>query len=343
MYKLVVAAIGLIVFVTTTVAQEVGRGGASEPGQATPPGAGAGAGGRGRGPRPPAFIPDAPVLPHVAVDNPLPLPEGMSYGTVASVAIDSKGHIFVFHRADVPLVEFDARGRFVRGLLQGGSTRAHSVRVDRADNLWLVDTADQTVVKVNPQGQIVMTLGTKGVVGSGDADAAKPLFNVPSDVAIAANGDIFVSQGENGGPDPRVTRFTSAGKFVNTWSLAYTQGTRSNPHAIEIAPDALVYVADREVMRLRVFRQDGTPVREIQMRNPVCGLYIDSHQQLWIATGADGQFMKLDWNGNVLGYGGRRGTGVGETNEAHMLAVAPNGDVYVADSVGRRVLKFASP
>jgi len=298
-----------------------------------------GGGGRGRGARV-AFIPDAPVLPYAPVENPLPLPDGAMYGTVASVAVNSKGHVFVYHRVPVPLVEFDEHGTYVRAFGQQASNRPHSVRIDASDNIWLVDTADHTVVKLSPQGDLLMTLGTKGVVGSGDAAAAAQQFNIPSDVAIAPNGDIFISQGENGGPDPRVIRFTRDGKFVTTWSLAFKEGTRSNPHAIEVDRQGLVYVADREVMRIRVFQPDGTPVRDIQMQNPVCGLFFDRSQQIWISTGADGQMMHIDPAGKVLGYAGKRGTGLGETSEAHMLAVAPNGDVYVADTVGKKVEKF---
>ena len=136
------------------------------------------------------------------------------------------------------------------------------------------------------RGARVRTVGTKGVVGSGDEAAAQPLFNLPSDVAIAPSGDIFVAQGEAGGPDPRVIRFDRDGRFLTTWSLAYAEGSRSNPHAIEVDRNGLIYVTDREVMRIRVFQPDGTPVRDIQMENPVCGIFIDRDQQLWIATGA---------------------------------------------------------
>ncbi|MEO7192744.1 MAG: hypothetical protein ABI051_16980 [Vicinamibacterales bacterium] len=315
---------------------------AATPQQPTTPARGAqgGQGGRGGTPRV-IHIPDAPVLDYVAVANALPLPAGMTYGIVASVAVNSKGHVFVYHRMAVPLVEFDENGRFVRGMREGTATRAHSVRVDAADNLWLVDSGDHTVVKLSPQGDVLMTLGTKGVVGTGDAAAARQQFNIPSDVAIAPNGDVFIAQGEAGGPDPRVIRFDRSGTFITTWSLAFKEGTRSNPHAIEVDRDGLIYVADREVMRIRVFRADGTPVRDIQMENPVCGLFIDKDQQLWIATGADGQMMKIDRDGKVLGFAGRKGTGVGEMGEAHMLAVAPSGDVYVADSTGHKIEKFA--
>lgn len=301
-------------------------------------------GGRGRGGRggPPrvAFIPDAPALTHRVVEGALTLPADVTFGVIPSVAVNSQGRVFVYHRADTPLLEFEAGGRFARGLRQGTATRAHSVRIDSRDNIWLVDSGDHTVTKLSPQGDVLLTLGTKGVVGTGDADAAQSRFNIPSDVGFGPNGDIFIAQGEAGGPDPRVIRFDSTGRFINTWSLAYTQGTRSNPHAIEVDRKGLVYVADREVMRIRVFQPDGTHVRDIQMLNPVCGIYIDRDQQLWIATGADGRVMHIDWNGQVLGFAGRRGTGSGEMTEAHMLALAPNGDIYVADSVGRKVVKF---
>jgi streptogramin lyase len=267
----------------------------------------------------------------------------MAYGVVASVAANSAGHIFVFHRGEHPLVEFDAGGRFVRALPGVTAVRAHSVRVDADDNLWLVDVGEHTVTKFSPQGESLMTLGTKGVVGSGDADAAAGRFNLPSDVGIAPNGDIFIAQGEAAGPDPRIIRFDRTGRFLNTWSLAFAEGPASDPHALVVGRDGLIYVADRRVMRVRVFRPDGAPVRDIQLENLVCGIDIDRDNQLWISTGMDGLLMKVALDGRVLGIASRRGGGPGEMSEAHMVTAAPNGDVYVADTVGQKVLKFDAP
>lgn len=307
-----------------------------------PPAGGRGRGGRGGPPRV-AFIPDAPSLSHRIVEGALVLPPEHTFAVVPSVAVNSRGHVFVYHRGPIPVFEFDANGAFVRGLREGTATRAHSIRIDRDDNIWLVDSGDHTVTKLNPAGDVLLTVGTKGVVGTGDADAALSRLNIPSDVGFGANGDIFIAQGEAGGPDPRVIRLDRNGQFITTWSLAYTEGIRSNPHAIEVDAKGLVYVADREVMRIRVFQPDGTPVRDIQLQNPACGIFIDRNQQLWVASGADGQLLQVDWQGKVQAFAGRRGTGQGEMTEAHMVAVAPNGDVYVADSVGRKVVKFQKP
>ena len=285
-------------------------------------------------------VPDAPVLPYVAVEHPLVVPPDVTLGVIASVAVNSRGHIFLYQRMPVPVLEFDETGRFVRGLREGTQTRAHSIRIDASDNIWLVDSADATVTKLSPRGDVLLTLGTKGVPGRGDAAAARSVFNVPSDVAIASNGEIFVSQDEGGGPDPRVIHFDARGQFVNTWPLAYPDGTRSNPHSIEVDRDGLVYVADREVMRIRVFRADGTPVRDLQMPTQICGLFFDRQGHLWAATGFDGQVMRINPDGSVAGFAGKAGTGLGEMSEAHMLAVAPDGAVYVTDTVGRKIEKF---
>lgn len=312
----------------------------SAPATAAQRGAGGGRGGRGGTPRV-VFIPDAPVLDYALVQNPLPLPDGTAYGVVASVGVNSGGHAFVYHRSPVPIAEFDDKGTFVRGWRAGTDTRAHSLRFDAADNMWLVDSGAHTVTKVSPRGDVLMTLGTSGVSGSGPDEAARPLFNIPSDIAIAPNGDIFVAQGEAGGPDPRVIRFDRTGKFLATWSLAFSQGVRSNPHALAVDRNGLIYVADREVMRIRVFSPDGTPVRDIQMKNLVCGLFIDSANQLWVAAGTDGMILKVDWDGQVQGRMGTGGRGAGQIGEGHMLTVTPAGDIFLADSVNRVVHKFA--
>ncbi len=296
--------------------------------------------GRGRGAARPVHIPDAPRLDVRAVDNPLTLPPGTSFGVVAGVAVNSKGHVFVYQRTPVPLLEFDEHGRFLRALGESAAARPHSVRIDADDNVWLVDSGAHTVTKLSPAGDVLMMLGTPGVSGSGAEAASRPLFNIPSDVAIAANGDLFVAQGEGGGPDPRVIHFDRTGRFLNTWSLAYDGGPRSNPHAIAVDARGLVYVADRDAMRIRVFRPDGSPVREIQMANLVYGLCLAADGGFWIVTGTDGLLMRVAADGTVLGYTGRRGTGPGEFREAHMLALAPGGTIFVADTTGRKVEAF---
>ena len=109
----------------------------------------------------------APQLEYAAVANPLPLPDGTTMGAAASLAFDSKGHMIVFNRGSKPFVEFDANGRFVR-TFGDTFTRAHGLRIDADGNLWVTDVGAHVVVKLNRDGQVLLTIGTKGQAGAWD-------------------------------------------------------------------------------------------------------------------------------------------------------------------------------
>src|SRR5262249_48217936 len=159
-----------------------------------------------------------PVLDYAAVPNPLTLPEGKTMGVAASVAFDSNGHFIVFNRGPQPFVEFDANGTFIR-TFGDTFTRAHGLRIDAEGNLWATDVGAHVVLKLNRDGHVLLTIGTKGQAGAWDESAGTHLLNEPNDVAIGRNGDIFVAQGHTPGPtgDPRVLKFDKTGKFIKSW------------------------------------------------------------------------------------------------------------------------------
>ena len=107
----------------------------------------------------------APLLDYVPVENPLAIPAGMTIGSTANVAFDSKGHLFLLTRGTQPLIEFDAAGKFIRAFGQGLFTRTHGIRIERNGDIWVTDVGAHVVVKLNPQGQVILTLGTKGEPG----------------------------------------------------------------------------------------------------------------------------------------------------------------------------------
>jgi streptogramin lyase len=214
--------------------------------------------------------------------------------------------------------------------------------VDSADNIWITDVSDNTVMKLNPAGQIVMILGTRCQTGTWDEAAGKHLFNQPTDLAIGPKDEIFVSTG-HGGDDPRIVRFDKTGKFITTWSLKEntdTPTTRHDIHTLAVDKTGTVFAADREMKKIRVYDSNGKHLRDIQMDYLVSGLYIAKDGTLWMVSGQDGQVMKLDWNGKVLGATGKLGKGNNEYGEAHMLTMSPKSDIYVADTVNFRVQKL---
>jgi DNA-binding beta-propeller fold protein YncE len=283
----------------------------------------------------------APELDYVAVPNAVTLPAGITMGAPASVAFDSRGDLFVLNRGPQPLLEFDSNGTFVRALGEGLFTRSHGLRIDREGNIWATDVSAHFVVKLSPQGEVLLTLGTKGQAGEWNEAAQSHRFNEPNDVAIADNGDIFVVQGHTPGRgDPRVLKFDARGKFLKTWGGRGTgPGQFAVAHGIAIDAKGQLWVTDRENQRVEIFDQDGQFIRELKYAGLPCGLAI-GRDNIYMVNGFAGQLLRLDLNGAVLAATGKPGKALGEFGEAHFVAVSPKGEIYVADTVNATLHKF---
>jgi len=261
-------------------------------------------------------------------------------GASASVAFDSKGHLFVLTRGAQPFFEFDADGKFVRSFGDGLFVRSHGLKIDNDGNIWATDVGAHTVMKLNPQGQVLLTLGTKGQ--RGEWNDSSHLLNEPNDVAIGRGGDIFVVQGHTPGTagDPRVLKFDKNGKFIKSWGgKGKEPGKFEVAHGIALDAKGQLWVADRENQRIQIFDAGGKFIKELKYAGVPCSLNI-GRQYIFMVNGFAGQVLKLDLNGNVLAATGKAGKGVGEFGEAHFIAVSPKGELYVADSVNSAVQKF---
>ena len=292
---------------------------------------------------PALLVPEAaPELDYVVAPTAVTLPDGMTMGATASVAFDAKGQLFVLTRGDKTFFEFNPDGTFVRAFGDKLFTRSHGLRIDREGNLWATDVGGHVVVKLDRQGQTLLTIGTKGEAGEWNEAAGSRKLNQPNDVVIAANGDVFVAQGHTPGPggDARVLKFDKTGKFIKSWG-----GKGSGPgqfqvaHGIAIDSKGMLWVADRENQRIQVFDQDGTFVREVKYKGLPCSIDI-GRQFMYMVNGFAGQVLKLDLNGKVLAAMGKPGKGPGEFGEAHMIAVNQKDEIYVADSVNAALVKF---
>jgi len=291
---------------------------------------------------PALLVPEnAPVLDFMAVPDAVSLPPGTTMGPPASVAFDSKGHLWVLNRGPLPVIEFGANGKFVRGFGEGLFTRTHGLRIDREDNIWVTDVGAHLVVKLSPQGQVLLTLGTKGQPGDWDAAGQSHHFNEPNDIVIGRNGDIFVAQGHTAGKgDPRVLKFDKNGNFTKSWGGRGTEpGQFTVAHGMAIDTRGLLWVTDRENQRIQIFDQDGKFIRELKYAGLPCGLVI-ADQYIYMVNGFAGQLLRLDLNGSVLAAVGKPGKGLGEFGEAHFVAASPKGEVFVADTVNATLHKF---
>jgi sugar lactone lactonase YvrE len=292
---------------------------------------------------PALLVPEtAPDLDYVVAPTAVTLPAGVTMGAAASVAFDANGHLFVLTRGDKTFFEFNPDGSFVRSFGDKLFTRSHGLRIDRDGNLWATDVGGHVVVKMNRDGQPLLTIGTRGEGGEWNEATGSHKLNQPNDVVIAANGDVFIAQGHTPGAegDARVLKFDKAGKFIKSWG-----GKGSGPgqfqvaHGIAIDGKGLVWVADRENQRIQVFDQDGKFVREVKYKGLPCSLDI-GRQYMYMVNGFAGQVLRLDLDGKVLAAMGKPGKGPGEFGEAHMIAVNQKGEIYVADSVNAALVKF---
>lgn len=272
----------------------------------------------------------------------LALPDSMEAVSYAGVAMTLQNNLIVLSRSAPPFLEFDPDGRFVRGFgADDLLRRAHGMSIDKNGNMWVTDVADHLVMKLDRDANVLMTLGTKGEAGEWDEASGMRVFNQPNDVALDSQGNIYVVQG-HGGDTPRVLKFNPTGDFIAQWgSRGYGPGEFVVAHAIEIDANDILHVADRENQRIQRFDTSGNLLREWKFDAMVCAIFLHEDGFMYITTGFDGEFAKVDMEGNVLGSIGSPGTGNGQFGEAHDLAVDAQGNAYIADVINLRVQKFA--
>jgi sugar lactone lactonase YvrE len=292
---------------------------------------------------PALLVPEnAPPLDYVPVAQAITLPADIKMGATAAVAFDARGHLYVLARGGASFFEFDPAGAYVRSFGEP-MVRAHGLRIDREGNLWATDVGAHTVMKFTPRGELLLTLGVKGQAGTWDEAAGERKLNQPNDIAIAANGDVFVAQGHTPGltrGDARVLKFDRTGRFVTSWGgKGKGPGQFDVAHGIAIDAKGLLWVMDRENQRIQVFDAEGTFVREMKYAGLPCSVDIGK-EHVYMVNGFAGQLLRLDLNGKVLAATGRPGTALGEFGEAHFLAVSPRDELYVADSVNGALVKF---
>jgi hypothetical protein len=237
----------------------------------------------------------------------------------------------------------------------------HGLEVDAQGNVWVTDAAavertsgssgrgrGHQVVKFSPRGEVLMRLGTPGVPGN---DASH--FNAPSDVVVAANGDIFVADGHGDATNNRVVKFKSDGTFVKAWGrTGYAPGEFRTLHAIAIDARGRVFVGDRGNNRIQLFDQDGNFLTSWTQFGRPSGIFFDHLGRIVVAdsesddienpgwdmgirigdaaTGAVREFILYPWGDPRV----RAGTG------AEFAVVDREGNIYGGEPRPRRLQKY---
>jgi hypothetical protein len=267
------------------------------------------------------------------------LPKSMNgghWGEVIRVHVDAKGNIWVFHRcfnvipagqatcigrgpSNPPILEFDPSGKLLKSFGVGLFAYNHGFTIDRDGNLWVTDVNDQEtilgmsarnaagvvmgqeVLKLSPQGKVLMTLGKEGVAGTGP-DA----FDRPTSVAVASNGDIFVSDGHapNKYGTGRVVKFSKDGRFIKSWGRKGSEpGEFDEPHDIFVGGSReWVYVADRRNNRIQVFDQDGNFIVAWKQFGQPSSVFVGKDDTIYVgASFPDPSAKKGEMRGIMIG------------------------------------------
>ena len=342
----------------------------------------------------PAFAQqEVPDLPYESVPF-LKITPDRNLGEVLAVAVNSKGHVVVLNHpgtsatggpvygnATTNIFEYDEKGNFVREIAHGvyGLAYAHSVRFDKYDNLWIVDKAAMSVIKLNPEGIVMMNLGRRdeGPDEPRYRHANPPptpvdaMFNGSTDVTWDANDNIYIGDGYF---NSRIAKFDKHGNWIKQWGGPGEGGTHANenpgkfrnPHNVGFDRDGNLYVADRGNRRIQVFDTDGNFKKYIflnaaydKTRHPVLGdmpvnrpdetapwtICITSGptQYLYATDAEPGRIYKLSLpDGKILGKFGLSGHEWGQFHWVHGLACPAEDVIYVADMNNWRVQKLVA-
>jgi DNA-binding beta-propeller fold protein YncE len=268
------------------------------------------------------------------------VPHGLSFGGDAtSVATTADGGVIVFGRGPVPLLMFEASGAFLSATGEGEFDRPHSVVVDAADNIYLVDAGGHFVQKRTQDGKILLTLGDRGTAvaaHSGD------YFNQPTDIAIhPITGEMYISDGYG---NSRIHRFDADGKHIASWGAPGSgPGEFSLPHGICLLDDDRIAVCDRENYRIQIFTSDGEFDTQWHCHRPCSVRTLRGSGLLFVAELGNPLQHTVPRTGSAVSVFDPGGKAVGRIGDSlpgmtptgftapHGLAIDPAGDLYVAE------------
>jgi len=267
------------------------------------------------------------------------LPAGVTWAAVTAIEPAPDGTIYVVHRCfenscagrpEAPILKYDSRGKLLASWGQGMFVFPHGATVDRDGNLWVTDARGENgighqVFKFSPQGKVLMTLGQKGVGGSGP-----DLFDQPTDVLVAPTGDIFVTDSHRNGRNNRVVRFTRDGRFIKEWGTKGSgPGQISEPHTIAMDSRGRLFVGDRENNRIQIFDQDGRYLTEWRQFGRPSGIAITGDDTIYVTDSESGP----DTGAHEL-PGIKKGIRIGSAKDGTVTAFIEDMESTVPDHSG---------
>ena len=201
-----------------------------------------------------------------------------------------------------PILKFDLKGNVVKSFGGGMFIWPHGMDVDREGNVWVTDAVapkktppgkrGHQAVKFSPDGKVLLTLGTPGVLRrrAGQTES-------PSDVAVAANGDIFVADSHSfDAGNNRIVKYSKDGKFIKAWGkTGYAPGEFRMTHSIAIDSQGRVFVADRGNNRIQIFDQEGKFLAQWTQFGRPSGITFDAKGRIYVTDSESDKVQNPGW------------------------------------------------
>lgn len=289
------------------------------------------------------------------------LPAGFAHKDVSDVAVDSLDRVHLLTRSESRVITYARDGSFIRSWGEGTfSARPHGITIGPDDTVYIVDEGNNTVGVYNIDGEPKSAIGVGGRAADTGVDhsladlhdrigsirrAAGP-FNKPTKLAVAPNGDLYVSDGYG---NARVHHFDAQGNLLGSWGEPGTgPGQFHLPHSVLVTPEGRVLVADRENERIQVFTLGGAFLTEWRGFHRPAGLcfrdgfiYVTELSRRpgyrsWTTDEIDqvdpARLTVLDLDGEILArWGGEPSCAPSNFAAPHGVAVDSFGDIYIAE------------
>ena len=272
------------------------------------------------------------------------LPKEWTLKEATAVAVNSNDEVIVFNRGTKPIIVFDTNGNYLNSWGENIFTNAHGISVDDENNIYCVDSGDNTIRKFDSSGKLIFQLGKEGE--KSEKMSGIP-FAVPTHVAIDSNNqDFYVSDGYS---NAKVHKYNKDGNYLFSWGESGTgEGEFNIVHNISTDSEGLVYVADRENHRIQVFDKNGIYLDQwINLSRAAC-LYIDKRGKedifyvgeyfSGIASNDTGKNLGprisiFNKSGKLLSRVGidSYGPSIGRFYSPHGISVDSKGNIFVAE------------
>jgi len=256
------------------------------------------------------------------------LPQGTTWnGSTSWITADGKGNVLVLVRTAPYFRWFTRDGKLVKAVGDDGLFQnAHSVTIDSQGFLWVTDAAAHLVQKFSQDGRLLMTLGKKGVTGD---NTSHDSFNQPNHVAVAPNGDIYVSDGYQ---NSRVVHFSSNGQFIRI--IGGVKGSQPGqlqlPHGVALDSKGRILVNDSDNQRVSIFDKDGKFVESWPFPSRG-GIQVTADDTVYIS----------DVNAGIVNIvkNGKKIDSV-SADRAHGMGVDTDGSIYASGASRMTVMKI---